>query len=211
MSEKQRNLDRFTELLNLGKRVLQTKFRVNAREFSHDSVDISLSSQWGIKCLTTLEKVYGKSNRYFTEFNSEFEGFDSIAGYSCAKTAFAILEAAKEDYEDGYVINHLQENNIKIPEASNTTINLASKCDKEAERNTKIYLVIIFELLTLISLPFFYFLGVKYASIFTLMILIISYLLSALSLKEWTPTKLHERILEIEKDRIYKNFDINQE
>lgn len=88
---------------------------------------------------------------------------------------------------------------------------ILNKCNEEAERNTTIYLIIVFVFLFLISSLFFYFWGVKYTSVFTIIILILSYLISAITLKEWTPNKLHERFLEIEKERIYKRFDISQE
>lgn len=214
MKVEQKTLDRFNELLEFGDEVLQTKFRVNAggqyNSFSYDAVENSKSYQWGMKCLSTLEKVFGTNSRYYAEFNDLFNGFDSIQGYEYAKKAFAVLKAAKDDYEDGYIINHIQEENIKISDVNDVAIHLTNKCNEEAKRNTRIYLIIIFEFLVIISMPFFYFFGVKYASLFTIAILVVSYILSFLFLKEVTPTKLHERLLEYEQNRLCKRFGIDK-
>jgi CheY-like chemotaxis protein len=78
----------------------------------------------------------------------------------------------------------------------------------EAKRNTRIYLFILFVFLLICSLSFFHFFGIKWGSIFNLGLLTIGYFISAITLKEWTPAKLHERILELEEERIYKRFDI---
>lgn len=81
----------------------------------------------------------------------------------------------------------------------------------EAERNTRIYLLIIFTFLVIISSLFFYYFGLTNAFVFTLTILIISYIISAFTLKEWTLNKLPDRILEIEKDRIHKRFEAKKD
>lgn len=134
--------------------------------------------------------------------------------------AVEILKAAKDDYENDFANENTQEtvkstndeiqrviNNFN-EELNKITEFVKNACGEEAKRNTRIYLAIIFAFLLLITLIFFYFFGVKYSFLFTIGILVISYFLSVLSLKEWTSTKLPERLFEFEKDRIYKRFSI---
>lgn len=207
-----RKLNRFNELLILGEKVLQTKYKVSLGDFGVlDQVDDAKSYEWAMKCLALLEEIFGKGSLYYNQFKDLFEGFTSIAGYDYARRAFAVLKAAKEDYENGFAIEFVQEQNENGISVDGNSQIIATIIDKEAKRNTRLYLIVIFESLLFISSLFFYFFGIKNASVFSLIILIISYLISAFSLKEWTPTKLPERIFEIEKNRIYKNFGVDSQ
>ncbi|HEX8735763.1 MAG TPA: hypothetical protein VF721_10595 [Pyrinomonadaceae bacterium] len=211
MKVEQKYLQRFEELLDIGESVLQTKFRTGGGGFNFDMVDSSASYEWGMKCLSTLAKVFGENNRYYIEFNNLFKGFDSVVSYENTRKAIAVLKAARDDYKDGYTSKQDKENIIKAPAIKSKSIPLQNELDTEAKRNTRIYLSIIFASLFLFSIIFFYFFGLKNSFFFTIAILISSYFFSALSLKEWTPTKLPERLLEYEKDRIHKRFGIDED
>lgn len=175
----------------------------------YDKVDYELVKQWGMNCLHLLKNAFDENDDYYIEFKQQSNSFNSNLNYSKVKSAFSVLKAAKDDYENNYFVEDGQEN--IIASSSEKTEFITNNCDEEAKRNTRIYLIIIFVNLALISLLIFSYFGIKYASFITFGLLIISFILSAIFLKEWTPTKLPERLLEHEKDRIYKRFGVNMD
>lgn len=211
MSVEPKLLDQFDELLHLGETVLKTKYSASAGYLgNYNAVNKSAAKHWGIKCLSLLEEIFGEKSLQYTEFKNLFEGFDSIQGYSDTEDAHAVLKAAKEIYERGIVTKRIQESDIKTSESSNVAKHLITGIESEAKRNTRIYLAIISIPLLLISISFFYFFEIKYASLFTIGIFFLSYLLSFIFLKELTPTKLPEKLFEYEEKRLLKKFGINE-
>lgn len=210
MSVDARKLKRFDQLLILGEKVLQTKFKVSLGDFGiHEQVDDAESYEWAMKCLPLLEEVFGRNSNYYNQFKDLFEGFTSIEGFAYSRRAVAVLRAAKEDYENGNVNKLDNEINLLTKKDDNqVTEDLKRKCDEEAARNTRLYSAMVLTSFVILIIFLFYYFGLQYASILTLLILIFSFLISVIALKEWTPTKVSERIYEIEKNRIYKRFGI---
>lgn len=211
MNVDSKTLDRFNELLDLGEQVLLTKYSVPLGDFGiHNQVDETVSYEWAMKCLNTLEAVFGKGSLHYIEFEDLFRGFTSIEGYSCTKRAFSILKAAKEDYENEHIVKQTREAKIQVEGLSVTTKNVVDVCEVEARRNTRFYLAIIFVFLAVISIILIYFFELTVSLILTIGVFISSYFLSALTLKEWNLTKLPERLLEIEIKRINKRFGVKE-
>jgi len=214
MPNEQKVITRLEQLIQVANEILLSSQKVSGyigySKISGKKLDDATTSQWRMSCLQILGKDFGIDSHYYTEFEKNSNALSSLAGYDQVVKCLGILKSAKDNYENGYYSEDTQEQINNSFEINGGIENIKNNCDNEAKRNTRIYLIIIFEFLIFLSSPFFYFFGIKYASIFTLVILIISYVLSALSLKEWTPTKLHERILEMEKARIYKRFGISE-
>ena len=186
MKVEQKYLQRFEELIGIGEGVLQTKFSMGGGGFSFDMVDSSASYEWGMKCLSTLSKVFGENNRYYIEFNNLFEGFSSIVSYENTRKAIAVLKAAKGDYKDGYSSKEKKEN---IAKTFNTkSIPTQNEIDAEAKRNTRIYSIIIFVMLAIIVSTVFYFFSIN-LSFITFTLLIVGYFLSRSYLKNSFSTK----------------------
>ncbi len=130
--EVKRILDRLNSLISTGDRVLATKYDKPVRGMIHlDRVDAGLFQQWRTSSLAFLntfpsEYIYG----------CEFEGTCKESGYDDAERGVAILRAAKEDIEGGYLqkvealvsasvfsdflemAEHLLDNGYKDPAAS---------------------------------------------------------------------------------------------
>lgn len=98
-------LKRLTELTTKGDVILQTKeydftsqegkqyFRVNSPEVKG----------WGTSVLNLLQRAFGESSAHYTRFEKHFSEYDSWE--SSFREMQAILAAAKEDYEGGYLFN----------------------------------------------------------------------------------------------------------
>ena len=132
--EVKRILDRLNSLISMGDRVLATKYDKHFGGMIHlDRVDAGLFQQWRTSSLAFLntlpsEYIYGR----------EFEGTCKESGYDDAEQGVAILRAAKEDIEGGYLqkvealvsasifsdflemAKHLLDNGYKDPAASLT-------------------------------------------------------------------------------------------
>ncbi len=130
--EVKRILDRLNSLISTGDRVLATKYDKHVGGMIHlDRVDAGLFQQWRTSSLAFLntfpsEYIYG----------CEFEGTCKESGYDDAERGVAILRAAKEDIEGGYLqkvetlvsasvfsdflemAEHLLDNGYKDPAAS---------------------------------------------------------------------------------------------
>lgn len=209
-NEKQKRLAQFDEMLELGKTILQTKHsRSMGYLGSYEAVEESKAKHWGIKCLSLLEDVFGEASLQYKEFIDLFEGFGSIQGYVNAKNASAVLQAAKELYEEGNARKRTIPR-VTTADSGDAVEHLITGIESEAKRNTRIYLIIISLPVLVISSTFFYYFEIKYASVFTIGIIVVSYILSILFLREITPTKLHERIHEYEQNRLRKKFGFDK-
>ena len=59
-------ISRFEQLIETGKRVLQTRFNRSGEGFVYvgdDGVNRELSNEWGISCLNLLGRVFGHGRR----------------------------------------------------------------------------------------------------------------------------------------------------
>lgn len=166
-----------------------------------DKVDSTRSTAWGMKCLTLLRTVFGDDSDYYVQFNEKFKRFGSANSFPIFQKAVQILNASKSDYDHGFY--QLKE---RIEDQPNS--NLALICEREVIRNTRIYLSCVFVVLLAGSCILFSMFGIRITSIITLSVIILTYMLSAISLKDYSLNKLHERFLEFERDRILRRFGI---
>ncbi len=209
-------LIRLDELISDGDKILMSANTINIpqvggvsfvrREYNppktkqRKEIDNNLAIKWKTSCLHFLEGEFGNGHHLHN-----FSQVTKNLNFETVRSGLGVLSSAKENFEKDYYpkIENIIENNIE--EKVNDLIRI---CDDEAERNARIYLIgiLVFVLLLAFSLNNF---GIIYAASITIGLLIISYLLSVYFLKEWSPSKLHERILELEKERIYKRFGID--
>lgn len=169
-------------------------------------INSELTTQWETSSTAFIEQNFGVECSYLNSFK-RYSPFSTVGRVSSGR---GVLKSIRTDCENGLFAKDNTEQIINISdEISNiNTEAVKNKCDKEAERNTRIYLITISIFVVLLALSL-YNLGFLIASIFTGGILIVGYILSIIFLKEWTLSKLHERVLELEKNRIYKRFDID--
>lgn len=101
----QRVLDRFEELIRLGEQVAQTRYGKsvgNMVVIGDDGVDSGLANQWGASCLNLLGRTFGSDSVHYKSFQAKFPKFHD---YSPVKQALGILRSAKEDYEQGFLLD----------------------------------------------------------------------------------------------------------
>lgn len=98
-------LKRLDELLTKGERILAT--REQAYTSQDDKAVFRIASPevagWGTSALSLIQRAFGESSTHFKEFEKRFSKYDSFE--SSFKKLIAILVAAKEDYEGGYLFN----------------------------------------------------------------------------------------------------------
>lgn len=98
-------LKRLTELTSKGEAMLQAK----EHDFTSDKgkqyyrVYSPEVEGWGTSVLNLLQRVFGESSAHYTRFEKLFTEYDSWE--SSFREMQAILAAAKEDYEGGYLFN----------------------------------------------------------------------------------------------------------
>jgi len=103
MNIDQKIVTKFDELIEAGKRVLNTRSSRSGPGYvviGDAAVDPEQSNQWGISCLNLLGRVFGKESDHYKKFNALFSQFDD---YTPVLTAQGILKGAKSDYENGYL------------------------------------------------------------------------------------------------------------
>lgn len=91
-------LQRLSELILKGDEVVKTGGRSQS---VYDIVDTELSVQWRVNCLSILERVFGKNSQHF----KMLESFKDYSSTSQIKNSVAIIRAAKDDYENGYLFD----------------------------------------------------------------------------------------------------------
>ena len=98
-------VDRLQELIDAGNKVLQTKSKDTGEGTSllfGYAVDYEMASQWGTSCLNLLGRVFEKESDHYVRFKELGNGFESTEEI---RKALGALRAAKEDYENGYLLN----------------------------------------------------------------------------------------------------------
>ncbi len=172
-------------------------------------INRELATQWETSSIAFIERIFGSNYSYL----DNFKRCNPFSTAERVESGRGVLKSIKTDYETGLFGENNKEQiiNINAKELGEPRVNIEvtkDNCLKEAERNTKIYLIFIFIVVILLAIALSN-IGIAVASWITLGILLIGYILSFIFLKEWTPSKLHERILELEKNRIYKRFRID--
>jgi hypothetical protein len=87
---------RFSDLLLLGEKVLQTKTPPPAMVIGDDRIDLQLANQWVTSILHLLGIVFGRDSVHYSQVskkNSEYLGFTEVYEIN------GILMAARDDYE----------------------------------------------------------------------------------------------------------------
>jgi len=98
-------LRRLDELLAKGAAILQTR----EHDFTSDEgkayfrVYSPEVKGWGTSVLNLLQRAFGESSAHYKRFEKHFNDYDACE--SSFKELLAILSAAKEDYEGGYLFN----------------------------------------------------------------------------------------------------------
>ncbi len=207
---------RLDELVNIGDSILQNKVLRPAQSSgrgvgypSYYKIDGEQANQWRMNCLQILENIFTRESAYYSDFKKNSDHLATGAGHSQMKKSLAFFKAAKDDYEKGFIPNP-QEKSV-IQEVLESQINIQQTkeaCNLEAKRNSRIYLVFILTILIFVISIFYYFFGLIVTGIVSLSLAIIGFIISCLLLKEITFSKLPERLVEYEKDRLYKRFEI---
>lgn len=100
----QKVINKLQELLNEADTVLGTAREVRPSRgvigIGGDFVDRQAAARWGVSCLGILGKFFGLDSDYYKHFNSLYK---SMERPSQVKEAKGILEAAKRDYEQGFI------------------------------------------------------------------------------------------------------------
>lgn len=75
----------------------------NDRNIEH--VSIPATRGWGTSVLSLLRQAFGETSIHAKHFQTAFDKFGAHGYLSSFNSMFAIFEAAKEDYEGGYIFN----------------------------------------------------------------------------------------------------------
>lgn len=99
-----RILERLDSLIAMGKKVLATRHSPPGNTAAGDFVEDALSQQWCTSSLAFLKSVFGSDGIHYRDFEERCKSLDK--GWSQHRDAtrgLAILHAAKEDIEGGYL------------------------------------------------------------------------------------------------------------
>lgn len=103
----------FQELLDSASRLVQTRTSgggdvgraprrgLTFRNPPYEKVSSELATEWGMRCLSLLKRVFGAESDYYLMFKEQSSGFESFSNYGYVTQALSILKAAKTDYESG--------------------------------------------------------------------------------------------------------------
>ncbi len=106
----------FEELLELGEQLLLTRSsgggelarHVGRRAIynpTYEKVSPELATEWGMRSINLLNRVFGAENDYYEAFKEQSSGFTSFSNYEYVTQALSILKAAKTDHEKGYLFD----------------------------------------------------------------------------------------------------------
>jgi len=91
-------LERLTELVLTGEEVIKTERRTDS---GFHLVNSELSVQWRVNSLNIIGRVFGENSQHF----KMLEKFSDHSSTSQVKNAVAVVRAAKDDYENGYLFD----------------------------------------------------------------------------------------------------------
>lgn len=111
----QKIVGRFQELENRAGQLLQTKTikggekgyigPYRATNPTYEALDSDMAIQWGANCLHLLKQIFDQNHDHYIEFKRLFADFSNPSNFEIIKQGFAILRAAKDDYEHGYLFD----------------------------------------------------------------------------------------------------------
>jgi len=97
-------LGRLDSLINMGEKVLATRHPPPQNVAAGDFVESALSQQWRTSSLAFLKSVFGLDGIHYRDFEERCKSLDKgWSQYNDAERGLAILCAAKEDIEGGYL------------------------------------------------------------------------------------------------------------
>jgi hypothetical protein len=100
MNVNEKILKRLTDLISMGEKVLSTQYSLGPTFIGDDRVDSQLVMQWVTSIQNLLSRVFGKESVHLKNVNSLAAKHIT---YSPAKQILGVLEAAKDDFEQGFI------------------------------------------------------------------------------------------------------------
>ena len=95
---------RFVELEEQFEKIKQTKQVINSQLGARDTIDTGLFTSWKVKVKNLLVTACGENSQHFIAFlKGENKVYPMESEYSIFERTGAIFDAAKEDYEGGYL------------------------------------------------------------------------------------------------------------
>lgn len=96
--------ERFNSLISMGEKVLAIRHPPPQTVAAGDFVESALSQQWRTSSLAFLKSVFGLDGIHYRDFEERCKSLDKgWSQYNDAERGLAILRAAKEDIEGGYL------------------------------------------------------------------------------------------------------------
>lgn len=107
----------FQELLNSASQLMQTRSSGGGDLVGgdsgtmpfvsevYDTVSVDVATEWGMRCLNLLKRVFDVESDYYQSFKETVSSFSSFSNYASVTQALSILKAAKADYENGNLFN----------------------------------------------------------------------------------------------------------
>ncbi|MCW5961850.1 MAG: hypothetical protein KIS76_16940 [Pyrinomonadaceae bacterium] len=186
-----------------GNRDFVLRRKIPLRTLTIKKINKTKAVSWktsSLNCLESITSIFANSNHY-----DQFKTSTSNLRFESVENGVAILSSAKEDLTLNSRL-HRTTSDPSNARDENVFVQLKVNCDYEAKRSSRIILLVIFLIFVLIVSLSYLFLNIYLFSLITGGVFIVSWIISSLCLQEWTPTKLPERIHEIEKGRLYKRF-----
>jgi hypothetical protein len=89
--------------------LMQTRTRgdgyIGNSRTTYEKVSPELATEWGMRCLNVIRRVFGADSDYYQAFKEQSSGFGCFDNYSYVVQGLSILKAAKDDYEKGYLFD----------------------------------------------------------------------------------------------------------
>jgi len=99
----------FQELLGMASNLMQTRTSgdgsIGHARTTYEKVSPDLATEWGMRCLNFLKRLFGPESDYYQAFKDQSSGFNSFDNYGYVRQGLSILKAAKADYEGGYLFD----------------------------------------------------------------------------------------------------------
>lgn len=99
----------FHELLGMASNVMQTRTcrdgYIGHARTTYEKVSPELATEWGLRCLNVIRRVFGADSDYYEAFKEQSSGFGCFDNYGYVAQGLSILKAAKDDYEKGYLFD----------------------------------------------------------------------------------------------------------
>jgi hypothetical protein len=170
-----------------------------------DRVNQAEASAWGTRVLTFLEQAFGEASPFYKSFAEHHAKFPLSTNFHRFHAALTLLSAAEKELE------HIQVASPVVTESEADGKNMVLAIIEESSRNTRVYLLGGgFLILTLLGIVFVS-TGFIPTAITGFVLALTFYLIGSITLKEWSLTKLPERISELEQRRLAKRFSTSRD